>query len=105
MTARLETFSYLPPLTGAEIAGQVRAIVDRGLVVALETSEEADPYDHYWSLWRLPLFSVHDPDVVLAALEECRRANPGSYVRVNGYDRFRQGQVLSFVAYRPEGHG
>ncbi len=98
---RLETFSYLPELADEEVAAQVRAVVDRGLVVAIEHTERPDPYDHYWSLWKLPLFAAPDADAVLEELSECRRAHPEAYVRVSGYDAERQGQVVSFVAHRP----
>jgi ribulose-bisphosphate carboxylase small chain len=100
---RLETFSYLPELGEAEVEAQVRSILERGLVVGLEHTERPDPYEHYWTLWKLPLFGVTEPAVVLAELEECRAANPGSYIRLNGYDPVRQGQVLSFVVHRPAG--
>jgi ribulose-bisphosphate carboxylase small chain len=99
---RLETFSYLPELDDEEIAAQVEAIVGRGLVVAIEHTGQPDPYDPYWSLWKLPLFAVSDADTVLQELAECRRAHPEAYVRVNGYDAQRQGQVVSFVAHRPD---
>lgn len=99
---RLETFSYLPALTVKEIAAQVRSILERGLVVAIEYTERPDPYSHYWTLWKLPLFGVRDPEAVLEALAECRAANSGAYVRVNGYDPVRQGQVASFVVSRPD---
>jgi ribulose-bisphosphate carboxylase small chain len=98
---RLETFSYLPELTAEEVEAQVRSILDRDLVVAIEHTRRVDPRDHYWTLWKLPLFDVHDPELALAAIQDCRRANPGDYVRVNGYDSKRQGQVTSFVVYRP----
>lgn len=99
---KLETFSYLPELTAEEVEAQVRSILGRGLVVALEYTDEPSAYEHYWTLWKLPLFGVTDPAVVLADLEECVAANPSSYVRLNGYDSARQGQVLSFVVHRPE---
>jgi len=38
---------------------------------------------------------------VLAELESCRQAHPEAYIKINGYDRARQGQVVSFVAVRP----
>lgn len=100
---KLETFSYLPGFTAAEIAAQVRSIVERSLVVGIEFTSEPDPYGHYWTLWKLPLFGVRDPDAVLAELDACCRAHPGAYVRINGYDPVRQGQVVSFVVRRPEG--
>ncbi len=99
---RLETFSYLPELSAGEIEAQIRSILDRGLVVAIEYTDRPGPYEHYWTLWKLPLFAVRDQTRVLAELDECRAANPGAYVRVNGYEAARQGQVASFVVQRPE---
>ena len=98
---RHETFSYLPKLTDAEIEAQIRSILDRGLVVAIEHTREPSPYDHYWTLWKLPLFAITDPVDVLSEVEECRREHPDAYIRLNGYDRRRQGQVLAFVVHRP----
>ena len=98
---RLETFSYLPPLDERASAAQIESILDRGLVVAIEHAPAPGPRLDYWSLWELPLFGVHDAGRVLAAIDDCRRAHPGSYIRVNGYDARRQGQVASFVVHRP----
>jgi ribulose-bisphosphate carboxylase small chain len=101
MMMRLETFSYLPELDNAEIEAQIRSILDRGLVVAIEHTREPSAYDHYRTLWKLPLFGVTDPDDVLSELEECRGEHPDAYIRLNGYDRRRQGQVLAFAVHRP----
>jgi ribulose-bisphosphate carboxylase small chain len=100
---RLETFSYLPALTDEQLERQVRAILGRGLVVGIEYTTAPDPHDHYWRMWKLPLFSASDPAAVLAELDACRETNPGAFIKVNGYDRTRQGQVVSFVASRPAG--
>jgi ribulose-bisphosphate carboxylase small chain len=100
---RLETFSYLPALSSEEVEAQVRSILERDLVVAIEHSPRIDPRDHYWTLWRLPLFAVDDASAVLAEIDACVREHPGEYVRVNGYDAQRQGQVASFVVHRPDG--
>jgi len=99
---KLETFSYLPELTAEQLARQIAAIVDRNLVVGIEFSTAPDPRDHYWTMWKLPLFDHADTPAVLAELNACRRANPDAYIKVNGYDPVRQGQVVSFVARRPE---
>lgn len=101
---RLETFSYLPRLSAEQLARQIRSILGQHLAVGIEFSSGPDPYDHYWPMWKLPLFDIDDPAAVLAELDACRKANPGAYIKINGYDPVRQGQVLSFVAYRPEGH-
>jgi ribulose-bisphosphate carboxylase small chain len=99
---RFETFSYLPELSSEQLAKQVRSILGRHLVVGVEYATAPDPYDHYWTMWKLPLFDTDDPAVVIAELDACRQANPGAYIKVNGYDPGRQGQVVWFVAAQPE---
>ena len=58
---RLETFSYLPELSASEVEAQVRSILDRDLVVAIEHTRRVDPRDHYWTLWKLPLLTSAIP--------------------------------------------
>jgi ribulose-bisphosphate carboxylase small chain len=100
-TRRLETFSYLPPLTDEQITAQAGSILKRGLIPAIEHMTHPGPRDTYWSLWKLPLFDARTPEVVLAEVETCARANPDAYVRLSGYDPKRGGQVASFVVRRP----
>jgi hypothetical protein len=73
---RLETFSYLPELSSEQLARQVRSILGRHLVVGIEYTSAPDPYDHYWTMWKLPLFDTDDPAVVLDELEACRAGEP-----------------------------
>ena len=98
----LETFSYLPEMSAAQLAEQVRSILSRHLVVGIEYTAGPDPYDHYWTMWKLPLFGTAEAGAVLAELESCRQAHPEAHIKINGYDRARQGQVVSFVAVKPE---
>jgi len=98
---KLETFSYLPELSASQLANQIHSIVAHGLVVGIEFSQSPDPYDHYWTMWKLPLFDIDDEAVVRAELDACRKANPHAFIKVNGYDPVRQGQVASFIVYRP----
>ena len=99
---KLETFSYLPELTAEQLEQQISAILGRDLVVGIEYSAAPDPRDHYWTMWKLPLLDTGDTAAVLGELEACQRAHPDAYVKINGYDPVRQGQVVSFVARRPE---
>jgi ribulose-bisphosphate carboxylase small chain len=99
---RLQTFAYLPELSAGQLAWQVRSILGRRLVVGIEFTSTPGPYDHYWTMWKLPLFGTDDPAAVLAELDACRQANPDAYIKINGYDPVRQGQVVSFVAGQPE---
>ena len=94
------TFSYLPPLTPTQIRRQVRHIVAAGWIPAVEHRAPADPPTDYWSMWKLPLFGVQEPDAVLAELDACHAAHPTHLVRVLGYDPRRQTQGLAFVTHR-----
>ncbi len=99
---KLETFSYLPPLTQEQVLRQIRYILDKGLIPAIEYTDRPDPHQVYWSMWKLPLFGAKGPEDVLAEIEQCKQANPGCYVKLNGYDNIKQGQVVSFVVHHPD---
>jgi len=98
---RLETFSYLPPLTDGQIAAQTGWILKRGLIPAIAHTPDPGPRNTYWSLWKLPLFDARTPEAVLAEVDACARVNPNAYVRLSGYDPKHGGQVASFVVRRP----
>ena len=98
---RLETFSYLPALTDAQVAAQIGSILTRELIPAIEHSTNPDPRNIYWSLWKLPLFEARRPEAVVAEVEACARDNPDAYVRLSGYDPKRGGVVMSFVVRGP----
>lgn len=99
---KLETFSYLPPMTQGQVSRQIRYILDKGLIPAIEFTDRPDIDQVYWGLWKLPLLGAKGPEDVLAEIEACKAANPGCYVRLNGYDNIKQGQVVSFVVYCPD---
>jgi ribulose-bisphosphate carboxylase small chain len=96
-----ETFSYLPPLSREDTELQVRYILANGWIPGIEYTDRPDPADSYWQFWELPLFEATRAEEVLNALDECRAAHPGAFIRITGYDNIRQGQVLAFVAERP----
>lgn len=101
----VETFSYLPPMTLAQIEKQIQYILDHNWYPGIEYTKTPGPENDYWSMWKLPLFEARTTGDVLAELEACKEANPGSFVKINGYDNIRQGQVLSFVVHRPDANG
>ncbi len=100
---RYETFSYLPPFTPEQVRDQVRYMIGKGWICAIEYVEPEHAGDDYWYMWKLPLFGVTDEQEVLRELDACRETYPGCLVRLIGYDNIRQTQGLSFVVYRPEG--
>ena len=96
---KFETFSYLPPLTDAQISKQVDMIIAKGLSPCLEFAPKelsfvsndntvrfcgsaAGYYDNrYWTMWKLPMFGCSDASQVLKEIAECRKAYPQCYVR------------------------
>jgi ribulose-bisphosphate carboxylase small chain len=103
MQLRHGAFSYLPDLTDAEIALQVRYALDHGWPVSIEHTDDPHPRNIYWEMWGLPLFDLVEPDGVLAEITACRAAFPRHYVRVLAYDARlgRQTTALSFLVQRP----
>lgn len=89
--------SYLPELSADQLAAQVRSLLDRGLTATVEFSLDTDPYDHYWRLWKLPMFGVSDAGVVLAEVRACTLAHPGAAVQLVGYDPVRQVRAVSLT--------
>lgn len=98
---RYETFSYLPPLTDAQINRQVQYIIEQGYIPAIEFDENPSAEQFYWTMWKLPLFSATSPQEVLNEVQQCRSEFPGSYVRLVAFDNIKQCQVHCFIVHRP----
>ena len=94
---------YLPELSAEGLAAQVRTALARGLTASVEFTRHADPRDHYWRLWKLPMFGVSDVSAVLAEVNACVLANPGATVRLVGYDPERQVRAVSVLVGRAGG--
>jgi ribulose-bisphosphate carboxylase small chain len=97
---KFETFSYLPPMDPAKIRRQVEYIVSRGWNPAIEHTEPENAFDHYWYMWKLPMFGETDVDAILAEAEACHKAHPNNHVRLVGYDNFKQSKGTEMIVYR-----
>ena len=97
---KMETFSYLPQLTDEEIRKQVQYIVDQGWQPAIEHTEPERAMDHFWYMWKLPMFGETDVDTILAEAKKAHEAYPEHHVKMIGYDPFKQTQGHAFVVYR-----
>ena len=55
-------------------------------------------------MWGLPMFDLQDLNAAIEQIDECRRAFPDDYIKLNGYDRTKgkQTTMLSFIVQRPE---
>ncbi|HPE59179.1 MAG TPA: ribulose bisphosphate carboxylase small subunit [Thiolinea sp.] len=97
---KFETFSYLPAMDEDKIRSQVQYIVNQGWNPAVEHTEPENAFDHYWYMWKLPMFGSTDVDEILAEAAACRKANPDHHVRLVGYDNFAQSQGAAMVIFR-----
>lgn len=99
-------FSYLPPLSDDEITAQVDRALGLGWTLAIESTDDPRPRNHYWEMWGLPYFDELETAAVLEEVNRCRAAFPDRYVKVNALDPTvgRQTIALSFIVQRPGGH-
>ncbi len=97
------TFSYLPPLNDEQIVAQIQYALDNEWPLSIEYTDDPHPRNVYWEMWGQPMFDVHDPRPVMAALAACRGAQPDRYIKLNAYDARlgRQTTALSFIVQRP----
>lgn len=97
---KFETFSYLPEMSSEQIRKQVEYIVSKGWNPAIEHTEPENAFDHYWYMWKLPLFGETDVDRVLNEAETCHKAHPNNHVRLVGYDNYAQSKGAEMVVFR-----
>ena len=97
---KFETFSYLPEMTQDNIYKQVKYLVSRGWNPAIEHSEPDQAFNHFWYMWKLPMFGEADVDKILAEADACHKAHPNHHVRLVGYDNYKQSQGTAMVIYR-----
>ena len=96
-------FSFLPDLTDEQIKLQVEYCISKGWSINIEWTDDPHPRNVYWELWGLPLFDIKDPAAVMYELQECRKANPTGYIKMNGFDASigTESCVMSFIVQRP----
>jgi ribulose-bisphosphate carboxylase small chain len=97
---KFETFSYLPAMKKDEIQKQVEYLVKKGWNPAIEHTEPENAFDHYWYMWKLPMFGETNVDRILAEADACHKANPDNHIRLVGYDNYKQSQGAAMVIYR-----
>ena len=97
---KFETFSYLTEMDKDRIRKQVEFIVKQGWNPAIEHTEPENAFDHYWYMWKLPMFGETDVDQILAEAEACHQAHPNNHVRLVGYDNFKQSKGAEMVVFR-----
>jgi ribulose-bisphosphate carboxylase small chain len=96
-------FSMLPDLTDEQIKKQVEYSIKSGFAVSIEWTDDPHPRNCYWEMWGLPLFDVPDAAAVMYELAEARKAHPGIYIKINGFNNARgiESTGISFIVQRP----
>jgi ribulose-bisphosphate carboxylase small chain len=93
--------TYLPPLDEGQVATQIQHLLDQGLIPAVEYAHQPGPRDHYWSMWKLPLFGARAAAGVQAEIGACAAAHPDCLIKLIGYDAHRQTRTLSLLVRQP----
>ena len=96
-------FSLLPDLTDDQIKKQVEYCIKKGFAVSVEYTDDPHPRNCYWEMWGLPLFNVTDAAAIVYEINECRKAHPAVYVKVNAFNNARtvESTAVSFIVQRP----
>ena len=116
-----ETFSFLPPLSDADLTKQVQYLLNNGWTPCLEFEDPAHAYtdghgwsgldssvnanyydNRYWVMWKLPMYGCNNADEVIQEVKACVKAFPNCYVRCAGFDNIKQVQCAGFLCYRPK---
>ncbi|MEY8882361.1 ribulose bisphosphate carboxylase small subunit [Donghicola sp. XS_ASV15] len=97
-------FSFLPDLNDDQITKQVEYILGKEWAVSLEYTDDPHPRNTYWEMWGHPMFDLRDAKGVMMELDECRKANPDTYIRIQAFDNTRgfETVMMSFIVNRPE---
>jgi ribulose-bisphosphate carboxylase small chain len=97
-------FSFLPPLTDAQIAAQVEYALQSGWALSVEHTDDPHPRNTYWEMHGMPMFELKDAAGILMEINECRNTFPDHYVRVIAFDSTRGWETprMSFIVNRPK---
>jgi ribulose-bisphosphate carboxylase small chain len=98
------TFSFLPDLTNEEIYKQIEYCLNNDWAINVEFTDDPHPRNSYWEMWGLPMFDLKDAAAILYEINECRKAYPNHYIKVNAFDssKGRETVAISFIVNRPK---
>ncbi len=97
-------FSFLPPLTDAQITAQIEFALRQGWAVSVEYTDDPHPRNTYWEMYGNPMFDLKDPAGILMEINACRRTFPQHYIRVMAFDSSRGWETprMSYLVNRPD---
>lgn len=97
-------FSFLPDLTDEQIRAQIDFCLKNNWPINVEFTDDPHPRNSYWEMWGLPMFDIKDPAGIMYEVNECRKAYPNQYIKINAYDASKgwESSRLSFIVNRPQ---
>ncbi len=96
-------FSLLPDLTEDQIKKQVEYCIKENFAISIEWTDDPHPRNCYWEMWGLPLFDMPDSSAIMYEINQCMKAHPSVYVKINGFNNARgiESTGISFIIQRP----
>ena len=96
-------FSFLPPLTDAQINAQIKYALSKGWAISLEYTDDPHPRNTYWEMFGAPMFDLKDPAGILMEVNNCRKTFPNHYIRVMAFSSVRgvESPTMSYIVNRP----
>jgi len=97
-------FSFLPDLDDVQISAQIEYCLQNEWAIGVEFTHDPHPRNTYWEMWGNPMFDLRDAKGVMMELDECRKAHPQAYIRINAFDDTRgvESVKMSFIVNRPD---
>ena len=96
-------FAFLPDLTDDQIKNQLNHAILKGFAISIEYTDDPHPRNCYWEMWGLPLFDIANASTIMYELNECRKAHPNMYIKINAFNNARgvESTAMSFIVQRP----
>jgi len=97
-------FSFLPPLTDAQISAQLKYALKNGWAIGIEYTDDPHPRNTYWEMFGNPMFDLKDPAGILLEINNCRKTFPNHYIRVTAFSSVRgvESPTMSYIVNRPK---
>lgn len=97
-------FSFLPPLTDAQISAQIKYALKNNWAVGIEYTDDPHPRNTYWEMFGNPMFDLKDPAGILLEINNCRKTFPNHYIRVTAFNSVRgfETPAMSYIVNRPK---
>lgn len=97
-------FSFLPPLSDAQIISQIKYALEKGWATSVEYTDDPHPRNTYWEMFGAPMFDLKDPAGIMMEVNNCRKTFPNHYIRVMAFSSVRgvESPTMSYIVNRPE---